>query len=67
MGRRTGDRAARGIAQHARDALGFERLICLITHGNIASVKVAEKIGVTFEREHRDELGPCMIYACPLV
>ena len=59
--------AAQGIAQHARDVLGLKRLICLITHGNIASMKVAEKIGMTFEREHEDELGRCMIYADSLV
>ena len=59
--------AAQGIAQHARDVLGLKRLICLITHGNIASMKVAEKIGMTFEREHEDELGRCMIYAGSLV
>lgn len=58
--------AARGIAGYARERLGLDRLICLITHGNDASVRVAEKIGMTFDREHIDEFGPCMIYAMPL-
>lgn len=55
--------AARGIVAHAREHLGLQRLICLITHGNDASVRVAQKIGMQFEREHTDEYGPCMIYA----
>lgn len=55
--------AARAIVEHARTALGLRRLICLITPGNAASVGVAEKVGMSFEREHVDEFGPCHIYA----
>lgn len=55
--------AALGIVAHARDQLGLRRLICLITHGNDASVRVAQKAGMTFERDYTDEYGPCMIFA----
>ena len=56
--------AALAIKSHARNALGVQRLICLITPGNSASVRVAEKVGMHYERELRDELGLCHIYSC---
>ena len=55
--------AAHGIIQYARGSLHLTRLICLITPGNAASVAVATKVGMTFERDHVDEFGPCHIYA----
>ncbi|HVL91693.1 MAG TPA: GNAT family N-acetyltransferase [Actinomycetota bacterium] len=55
--------AARGLVTYAHERLGLARLICLIMYGNEASVRVAEKAGFRFEREHTDEYGPCMIYA----
>jgi [ribosomal protein S5]-alanine N-acetyltransferase len=55
--------AARGIATHAREVLQLERLICVVTPGNDASARVAEKAGMVFEREYRDEYGLCHIYA----
>jgi RimJ/RimL family protein N-acetyltransferase len=58
--------AALGIVEHARRVLHLKRLICLITPGNMASVGVAQKIGMHFEREHTDELGLCHIYSCSL-
>ena len=58
--------AARGIVQYARDALHLERLVCLITPGNDASIGVAKKAGMTFERAHTDEYGPCLIYSMAL-
>jgi ribosomal-protein-alanine N-acetyltransferase len=58
--------AALAIKSYARDVLALERLICLITPGNEASVRVAEKVGMRYEREHRDELGLCHIYSCSL-
>jgi RimJ/RimL family protein N-acetyltransferase len=58
--------AAQAIKSYARDVLDLERLICLITPGNSASVRVAEKVGMQYERELRDELGFCHIYSCSL-
>jgi [ribosomal protein S5]-alanine N-acetyltransferase len=55
--------AARAITDHARTALHLSRLICFVTPGNDASAGVAKKVGMVFEREYRDELGLCHIYA----
>jgi ribosomal-protein-alanine N-acetyltransferase len=55
--------AALAIVEHARSRLGLRRLTCLITPGNVASVRVATKVGMSFECAHEDELGLCHIYA----
>ena len=62
-GRGLGTEAARGVRDYGFHALGLERLICLIDHGNVASQRVAAKIGMAFEREGRDDKGPYMLYA----
>jgi RimJ/RimL family protein N-acetyltransferase len=41
----------------------LSRLICLIDEENLASKKVAEKIGMTFEKEGRDEKGSFLLYS----
>ena len=58
--------AALAIANYARLQLGLRRLICLVAPGNVASIRVATKVGMCFEREHEDELGLCHIYAWSL-
>lgn len=58
--------ASRAIIEHAHTALHIRRLICLITPGNAASVQVAQKVGMSFEREHVDEFGLCHIYSMAL-
>ena len=55
--------AARGIIEHAASKLALRRLICLIKPGNQASIAVATKVGMVFEREYTDKLGLCHIYA----
>jgi ribosomal-protein-alanine N-acetyltransferase len=55
--------AARGIVQYAFDSLKLSRLVCLIEEGNQASVKVATKLGMTFERIGRDEVGEFLLYS----
>ena len=45
--------AAGAIASHAHARLGSPRLVCLILPGNAASCRVAEKIGMRYEREAR--------------
>jgi RimJ/RimL family protein N-acetyltransferase len=49
--------AAQGIIQHAREALGLRRLVCLVMPGNDASVGVAEKVGMSFERVWTEAFG----------
>lgn len=55
--------AAAGIVHHATGQLGLRRLVCLVMPGNEASAGVAKKIGMRFEREFSDDLGPCHLYA----
>ena len=55
--------AAQAIAMYAFTQLGLTRLICLIDPHNGASIRVATKIGMTFERSAEDEKGPFLIYA----
>lgn len=55
--------AAIGIIEFVRQNLDLSRLICLITPGNAASVRVAEKVGMFFEKEYTDELGLCHVYS----
>ncbi len=55
--------AARGIAKYAHETLGLTRLICLIDHDNAASIRVAEKIGMAFEKEGYDDQGPYILYS----
>jgi ribosomal-protein-alanine N-acetyltransferase len=62
-GQGLGTEAAQAILQYGFEQLGLPRLICLIDQDNQASIKVASKIGMTFEREARDEMGPFLIYS----
>ena len=58
--------AASAIVTYAQSVLKLQRLICLITPGNTASVRVAGKVGMSYERELNDEHGLCHLYACSL-
>lgn len=62
-GQGLGTEAARGIRDYAFEKLGLSRLICLIDRYNQASIRVATKIGMTFEKEGRDDKGPFMLYS----
>lgn len=55
--------AAQAILQYGFEQLDLSRLICLIDRENEASIKVATKIGMTFEKEGVDEIGPFLLYA----
>ncbi|PKN92684.1 MAG: GNAT family N-acetyltransferase [Chloroflexi bacterium HGW-Chloroflexi-6] len=55
--------AAQGIARYAHEQLGLTRLICLIDHDNAASIRVATKTGMTFEKEGFDDKGPYVLYS----
>lgn len=62
-GQGLGTEAAQSILQYGFEKLNPPRLICLIGAENIASKKVAKKIGMTFEKEGRDEIGPFLVYS----
>ena len=58
-----GSEVARALRQYGFEKLNLSRLICLVDEENIASQKVAEKIGMRFEKESRDEMGPFRVYS----
>jgi RimJ/RimL family protein N-acetyltransferase len=62
-GQGLGSEAALGILHYGFGTLDLNRLICVIDPENIASQRVAEKIGMAFEKEGRDEIGSFMIYS----
>lgn len=62
-GQGLGSEAAQAILQYGFEKLNLSRLICLIDEENIASQKVAEKIGMRFEKECLDEMGPFWVYS----
>ena len=55
--------AALGIVQYARGKLKLPRLVCLIDERNQAAIKVAMKLGMSFERKGEDEIGPFHLYS----
>jgi ribosomal-protein-alanine N-acetyltransferase len=55
--------AARGIVRYGFEELHLTRLICLIEQDNLASIRVAEKIGMAFEKEGEDEIGPFLVFS----
>jgi ribosomal-protein-alanine N-acetyltransferase len=58
--------AARGVIKHAYEVIGLQRLVWLVMPGNEASAGVAQKVGMSFEREFTDELGPCQLSSLAL-
>jgi RimJ/RimL family protein N-acetyltransferase len=42
--------AARGVKQHAYDVIGLKRIVAITNPDNFASIRVLEKIGMTFEK-----------------
>jgi RimJ/RimL family protein N-acetyltransferase len=51
QGRGYATEAAAAARDYARDVLGLGRLVAIIHPGNVASQRVAEKIGLTLEKE----------------
>src|SRR5690349_5407892 len=62
-GQGLGSEATLAILNYGFEKLNLSRLICLIDPDNIASQSVAEKIGMTFEKEAHDDLGTFSIYS----
>jgi ribosomal-protein-alanine N-acetyltransferase len=62
-GRALATEIAQELVQYGFEHLKLSRLICLIEHGNTASISVATKIGMTFEKESKDEKGSFLVYA----
>lgn len=62
-GQGIGTEAAQAVLEYGFNKINLTRLICLIDRGNVASRRVAEKIGMRFEREGEDEMGPYLLYS----
>ncbi len=62
-GQGLGTEAAQAILDYGFDQLNLSRLISLIDEENSASIKVAKKIGMNFEKEGRDEIGSFLLYS----
>lgn len=58
--------AAQAIVRYAFEQLRLSRLICLIDRDNLASIRVAQKIGMSFEKEGEDDKGPFLLYSLEL-
>ena len=54
--------AAQAILRYGFESLLYSRLVCMITPGNQASIRVAEKIGMRFEKAMEDDKGPFLLY-----
>jgi RimJ/RimL family protein N-acetyltransferase len=55
--------AAAACRDHAFDELGRDRVISLIAPENVASIRVAEKIGERYERDVEIMVGPVGLYS----
>ena len=62
-GRGLATEAARAARDHGFDTLGYERLVSLIDPGNLASRRVAEKVGLTLEKEVEKWVKRICVYA----
>lgn len=62
-GQGLGTEAAQAILDYGFQKLNLPRLICLIDKDNLASINVAGKIGMAFEKESEDEMGPFLIFS----
>jgi ribosomal-protein-alanine N-acetyltransferase len=55
--------AGRAIVRYGFETLGLTRLVCMIDPANQASIAVATRIGMAFERAAEDAHGPFLLYA----
>jgi RimJ/RimL family protein N-acetyltransferase len=55
--------AARAVLNHGIATLGIKRIVSLIWPENVASIRVAEKIGHVLVEEIEIQGGPALIYA----
>lgn len=62
-GQGMGTEVAQALVRYGFERLQLSRLICLIDRENQGSINVATKIGMSFEKEGRDEKGPFLIYS----
>jgi len=42
--------SAEAVLSHARETLGLDRIVAVVTPGNVSSIRLLENVGLTFER-----------------
>lgn len=62
-GQGLGTEAAQAILEYGFNHLHLSRLICLIDAENLASIRVAEKIGMKYEKEGDIKMGTFSLYS----
>ena len=62
-GQGLGTEVAQAILDYGFINLHLSRMICLIDVENLPSIRVAEKIGMSFEKEDKDEISPFLLYS----
>ena len=62
-GQGLGTEAAQAVLDYGFEQLHLSRLISLIDSGNLASIEVAKRIGMTFEVEGNDDEGKFLLYS----
>jgi RimJ/RimL family protein N-acetyltransferase len=62
-GQGLGTEAAQALIQYGFEELKLPRLICCIDAENLASIKVAENLGMIFEKEVDTGEGPELLFA----
>jgi ribosomal-protein-alanine N-acetyltransferase len=62
-GQGLGTEVARALVAYGFEQLGYSRLISLVEPENLASMRVAEKAGMVFEKAGRDDIGPYWLFA----
>jgi ribosomal-protein-alanine N-acetyltransferase len=62
-GRGLATEAAAAVRDYGFDALGFDRLISIIKPDNLASQRVATKVGMKFEKDTMVKEWPVKVYA----
>jgi len=55
--------AAQALVDYGFEQLHYPRLICMMYPANQASVNVAKRIGMTFEKAMEDEKGQYLLYS----
>jgi RimJ/RimL family protein N-acetyltransferase len=68
MGKGIAFEAAKAVRDHARDALGLERITAIVSPDNPRSIRLLEKLGMTVEGPIRmpDEDEDLLLYGMPL-
>lgn len=60
-----GTEAARGWLDHGFNVVGLDRIVAVAVPENRASIRIMEKLGMTYEKTEDHYGQPCVFYAVP--